>query len=62
MTPEEIDKTIAILIDLKKAGHFGTFWSSFDEQVNFMAGGEVVIQSMWSPAATAVRPRGIDCE
>ena len=25
MTPEEIDKTIAILIDLKKAGHFRAF-------------------------------------
>ena len=62
MTREEIDKTIAILIDLKKAGHFRAFWSSFDESVNFMAGGEVVIQSMWSPAVTAVRSRGIECE
>jgi putative spermidine/putrescine transport system substrate-binding protein len=26
-----------------------------------MASGEVVIQSMWSPAVTAVRSRGIDC-
>ena len=26
-----------------------------------MASGEVVIQSMWSPAVTAVRTRGIDC-
>ena len=26
-----------------------------------MASGEVVIQSMWSPAVTAVRGRGIDC-
>ena len=27
-----------------------------------MAGGEVVMQSMWSPAVTAVRSRGIECE
>ena len=27
-----------------------------------MASGEVVIQSMWSPAVTAVRTRGIACE
>ena len=27
-----------------------------------MASGEVVIQSMWSPAVTAVRTRGIDCD
>ncbi len=60
MTREEIDKTIEILIAAKKAGQFRAFWSSFDESVNLMAAGEVVIQSMWSPAVTAVRTRGID--
>ena len=61
MTKEEIDKTIAILIDAKKAGHFRAFWTTFDESVNLMASGEVVIQSMWSPAVTAVRSRSIPC-
>ena len=61
MTQEEIDKTIKILIDLKKAGHFRAFWTTFDESVNLMTSGEVVIQSMWSPAVTAVRARGIPC-
>ena len=61
MTRDEIDQTIAILIGLKQDGHFRAFWSSFDESVNFMASGEAVIQSMWSPAVTAVRGRGIDC-
>ena len=61
MTKEEIDKTIKIMIDLKKAGQFRSFWSTFDQSVNLMASGEVVIQSMWSPAVTAVRSRGIDC-
>jgi putative spermidine/putrescine transport system substrate-binding protein len=61
MTKEEIDKTIKIMIDLKKSGHFRSFWSNFDQSVNLMASGEVVIQSMWSPAVTAVRSRGIDC-
>src|SRR5712691_4862748 len=61
MTQEEIDKTIKILIDLKKAGHFRAFWTNFDQSVNLMASGEVVIQSMWSPAVTAVRSRGIPC-
>ena len=45
----------------KKAGHFRAFWTTFDESVNLMASGEVVIQSMWSPAVTAVRSRGIPC-
>jgi len=61
MTREEIDKTIAILKQLKKDGQFRAFWSTFDESVNLMAAGEVVIQSMWSPAVTAVKSRGIDC-
>ncbi|SSC72188.1 unnamed protein product [Ciceribacter sp. T2.26MG-112.2] len=61
MSREEIDQTIAILIQLKQDGHFRAFWSSFDESVNFMTSGEAVIQSMWSPAVTAVRGRGVDC-
>ena len=61
MTKEEIDKTIAFLIEKKRAGQFRAFWRSFDESVNLMASGEVVIQSMWSPAVTAVRSRGIAC-
>lgn len=61
MTKEEIDKTIEILKGLKKDGHFRAFWGTFDESVNFMTAGEVVIQSMWSPAVTAVRTRGVAC-
>ena len=61
MTRAEIDKTIAFLIEAKRAGQFRAFWKSFDESVNLMASGEVVIQSMWSPAVAAVRSRGIPC-
>jgi len=62
MTKEEIDKTMAILTEAKKAGQFRAFWKSFDESVNLMSSGEVVIQSMWSPAVTAVRSKGIACK
>ncbi len=61
MTKEEIDKTIDFLIKTKQAGQFRAFWKSFDESVNLMASGEVVIQSMWSPAVAAVRSKGIPC-
>jgi putative spermidine/putrescine transport system substrate-binding protein len=61
MTRAEIDKTMAVLTDAKKAGHFRAFWKTFDESVNLMASGEVIIQSMWSPAVTAVRSKGIPC-
>jgi putative spermidine/putrescine transport system substrate-binding protein len=62
MTTEEIDKTIDFLIKAKQDGQFRAFWKSFDESVNLMASGEVVIQSMWSPAVAAVRSRGIPCK
>ena len=62
MTTEEIDKTIDFLIKAKQDGQFRAFWKSFDESVNLMSSGEVVIQSMWSPAVAAVRSKGIACK
>jgi putative spermidine/putrescine transport system substrate-binding protein len=61
MTKDEIDKTIGLMMNIKQSGQFRSFWSSFDQSVNLMASGEVVIQSMWSPAVAAVRSRGIPC-
>src|SRR5712672_2007690 len=61
MTTAEIDNTIAIMIDARKAGQFRAFWKDFNESVNLMASGETVIQSMWSPAVTKVRSMGIAC-
>ncbi len=61
MTKEEIDLTIGIFTEAKKNGQFRAFWKSFDESVNLMASGEVVIQSMWSPAITAVKSKGVPC-
>jgi putative spermidine/putrescine transport system substrate-binding protein len=61
MTKAEIDKTIAVMIQAKKAGQFRAFWKTFDESVNLMASGEVVIQSMWSPAVASVRAKGVPC-
>jgi putative spermidine/putrescine transport system substrate-binding protein len=61
MTKAEIDQTIKILIEAKRAGQFRAFWKDFNESVNLMASGEVVIQSMWSPAVTKVRTMGVAC-
>jgi putative spermidine/putrescine transport system substrate-binding protein len=61
MTREEIDMTIGIFTEAKNNGQFRAFWKSFDESVNLMASGEVVIQSMWSPAITAVKSQGVPC-
>ncbi|MBB5751912.1 ABC transporter substrate-binding protein [Prosthecomicrobium pneumaticum] len=60
-TQDEIAATIAKLIELKRGGHFRALWNTFDESVTLMASGEVVIQSMWSPAVTAVQTQGVKC-
>ena len=61
MTKAEIDMTMKVLTEAKKDGQFRAFWKDFNESVNLMASGETVIQSMWSPAVTAVRTKGIPC-
>lgn len=61
MTREEIDQTINGLIALKKKGHFRATWTTFEQSVELMTSGEVVIQSMWSPAVTAVLAKQIPC-
>jgi len=61
MTQEEIDFSIDRLIELKKGDHWRALWSTFNDSVQLMVSGEVVIQSMWSPAVTAVREQGVDC-
>jgi putative spermidine/putrescine transport system substrate-binding protein len=54
-TKKEIDDLTTILKDLKKAGHFKAFWSTFEESVQFMQSGAVVVESMWSPAVTLLQ-------
>lgn len=61
MTREEIDQITEILKEQKQAGQFRAFWKTFDESVNLMSSGEVVLQSMWSPAVTAVKAKGLQC-
>ena len=61
MSKTEIDNLIKLLTDMKKGkGFFRGFWSTFTESVNLMAEGEVVIESMWSPAQTVLLEQGKD--
>ena len=61
MTREEIDFLIDFLIVKKEAGHFRAFWETFGQSVNLMLNGEVVLESMWSPAVTAIKAEGVPC-
>ena len=56
MTKEEIDALVTVLIDRKD--QFRAFWTEFNESVNLMASGEVVIESMWSPAVALLVAQG----
>ena len=58
MTTKEIDVLMKYLISKKKEGHFRAFWENFGQSVSLMASGEVVLQSIWSPAVTALRAEG----
>lgn len=59
ITTQELDKLFNILIRMKKEGHFSGFWTSVPESVDFMASGRVVIESMFSPAVSALNGQGV---
>jgi putative spermidine/putrescine transport system substrate-binding protein len=59
-TRGEIDRLFKILTRYKKQGQFRAFWSAFTDSVNFMVSGEVVIESMWSPAVALVKAAGVN--
>ncbi len=61
MTKPEIDFLIDFLIKKKKEGHFRAFWETFGQSVNLMVNGEVALESMWSPAVTAIKAEGVPC-
>lgn len=54
MSRQELDKLFEILESFKEKGHFNGFWTSVPESVEFMKSGRVVIESMFSPAVSAL--------
>ena len=61
MSRVEIDKLFEILIEYKKKGHFRGVWSSVPHSVELMSTGQVDIESMFSPAVSALNGKGIPC-
>lgn len=59
MTKPELDALFKVLIEYKRRGHFSGFWTSVPESVDFMASGRVVIESMFSPAVSALNGKNI---
>ncbi|MFT6267911.1 MAG: putative spermidine/putrescine transport system substrate-binding protein [Alphaproteobacteria bacterium] len=54
MTRAELDQLFKVLIEYKQNGHFSGFWTSVPESVRFMKSKRVVIESMFSPAVSAL--------
>lgn len=49
MTEDEVKGVAEFLIDLKKKGHFRTFWDGFQNGVDLLASEEVLVSSCWEP-------------
>jgi putative spermidine/putrescine transport system substrate-binding protein len=59
LTAAEIDATLEVLADARRGGQFHGLWQHYQQSVDFMADGPVVLESMWPPAVTALRARRI---
>jgi len=59
MTKAELDQLFSILIEFKQNKHFNGFWTSVPESVDFMKSDRVVIESMFSPAVSALNGQNI---
>lgn len=59
ITKFELDRLFEVLMKLKKEGHFSGFWTSVPESIDFMESERTVIQSMFSPAVSSLKGKGI---
>ena len=59
MTRAEVDLLFEIMIDFKSRGHFSGVWNSVPESVELMQSGRVVLESMFSPAVSALKGQGV---
>ncbi|MBU2876593.1 MULTISPECIES: ABC transporter substrate-binding protein [Aliiglaciecola] len=59
MSKRELDILFDYLIDLKHQNHFSGFWTSVPESVDFMRSDRVHIESMFSPAVSALNGQNV---
>ncbi|HCG89851.1 MAG TPA: signal peptide prediction, partial [Alteromonas macleodii] len=59
MTEYELDDLFSLLIELTQLNHFNGFWTSVPESIDFMKSGRVAIESMFSPAVSALNGQDI---
>ncbi|MFA3792165.1 PotD/PotF family extracellular solute-binding protein [Aliiglaciecola sp. SL4] len=59
MSKRELDIMFDYLIELKHKNHFSGFWTSVPESVDFMRSNRVHIESMFSPAVSALNGQNV---
>jgi len=60
MTRIELDNLFKVLLELKRQGHFSGYWNSVPESVQYMKDERVHIESMFSPAVSALNGQDIN--
>ena len=60
MTKDEIKGVCEFLIKMKKRGQFKKIWESFNEGVELLANGEVLVSSCWEPMSISAQTKGTD--
>lgn len=59
ISKQELDQLFSILTEFKQNKHFSGFWTSVPESVKFMSSNRVVIESMFSPAVSALNGQNV---
>ncbi|ATC94639.1 ABC transporter substrate-binding protein [Pseudoalteromonas tunicata] len=59
MTKSELNQLFKILLEFKQQNHFSGFWTSVPESVEFMKTERVHIESMFSPAVSALNGQNV---
>ncbi|KMT65293.1 ABC transporter substrate-binding protein [Catenovulum maritimum] len=59
ISKQELDQLFSILTEFKQNKHFSGFWTSVPESVQFMSSNRVVIESMFSPAVSALNGQNV---
>ncbi|MEM5509809.1 extracellular solute-binding protein [Pseudoalteromonas sp. AS71] len=60
MTRPELDRLFSILLDFKRQSHFSGYWNSVPESIEFMKSKRAHIESMFSPAVSALNSQNIN--
>jgi putative spermidine/putrescine transport system substrate-binding protein len=59
MSLKEIDGLVDLLVGRSRAGHFCGVWRTAAQSVELMKNGRAAMQSIWSPATTALMTAGV---